>query len=163
LYGGGGTSRECEGGGGGDDDAGEGGGGGGSGGLGGGRSKGGGSSSGSSSKGGGGSGGKVAKPAPKPVPAVRKVPPPAAQDAHGAPLPTIVNGGPTPRNALNTAPGSRLLALDVREVWCAATVLDTRGSAAELQCKVHYSGWKSRWDEWIPLRSGRLRPFKDDQ
>ena len=56
-------------------------------------------------------------------------------------------------------PGSKLLALDVREMWCKATIIRTRGEGETLECYLHYHGWKARWDEWVPLRSGRLRPL----
>ena len=53
--------------------------------------------------------------------------------------------------------GTKLLALDVRQIWCNATVIDTRGSGVGREVKVHYQGWNKRWDEWILERSSRLR------
>jgi len=86
------------------------------------------------------------------------------------------------------AEGDLIKALDVREMWCEALVIGCRGEGRAKEVKVaralprsrrraprprawrgvpslphvwrqvHYRGWKRRWDEWIPLRSGRLRP-----
>lgn len=57
--------------------------------------------------------------------------------------------------------GDKVTALDVREVWCKAVVLDCRGEGMDREFKVHYQGWKRQWDEWIFLRSGRLLPYSD--
>lgn len=58
-------------------------------------------------------------------------------------------------------PGSRVTALDVRELWCTATVIRSRGEGRDREFLVHYKGWKSRWDEWLLVRSGRLRACVD--
>ena len=54
--------------------------------------------------------------------------------------------------------GSKLQALDCRNMWCDATVIDARGNGCDREIKVHYMGWKKRWDEWVLSRSVRLRP-----
>eukprot|EP00966_Prymnesium_polylepis_P190123 4405653-Prymnesium_polylepis.1 len=45
--------------------------------------------------------------------------------------------------------GSRVTALDVREVWCKAVVTKSRGEGRDKEFKVHYEGWNARWDEWL--------------
>jgi hypothetical protein len=48
--------------------------------------------------------------------------------------------------------------LDVQDSvprWCMAELVNQAGN----NFQVHYSGWPSRYDEWIELRSGRLAPF----
>ena len=57
--------------------------------------------------------------------------------------------------------GSKLSARDTRELWCPATVVSCRGEGAQRKLLVHYKGWKARWDEWLSLGSGRIRPFDE--
>lgn len=53
--------------------------------------------------------------------------------------------------------GSKCCALDIRMVWCNATVVQLRSMAKITEYKVHYEGWKKSWDEWIVQDSGRIR------
>ena len=48
-----------------------------------------------------------------------------------------------------------------RRCWCEAEIIGVRGDgrAASQEYRVHYRGWKKRWDEWVPRDSGRLRPL----
>ena len=56
--------------------------------------------------------------------------------------------------------GDRLQACDSKGIWCEAKVLDVREAqgADARKMKVHFFGWKSRYDEWIPVNTGRLCP-----
>ena len=36
-------------------------------------------------------------------------------------------------------------------------MIDLRGFGAKREVKVHYQGWKARFEEWIPIGGGRLR------
>jgi len=40
--------------------------------------------------------------------------------------------------------------------WRKATVIDVR----EGMLKIHFEGWSSKWDEWIPVRARRIQPYK---
>lgn len=54
--------------------------------------------------------------------------------------------------------GARLECYCVRiRQWTGAKALDARGEGTSRELLVHYMGWNSRWDEWVCLRSGRLR------
>ena len=55
--------------------------------------------------------------------------------------------------------GDRLEAEDCKGRWCDAKVTSERGSGNERQLKVHFHGFGSRYDEWISLGAGRLRPL----
>lgn len=49
--------------------------------------------------------------------------------------------------------------LDVKDTvsqWLEATVMEVRGDTL----KVHYNGWPTRWDEWLPFTSQRIAPFR---
>ena len=49
-------------------------------------------------------------------------------------------------------------ALDIRMAWCPAQVVQRRlGDGGAVQYRVHYDGWKKRWDEWVARDSGRIR------
>jgi hypothetical protein len=49
-------------------------------------------------------------------------------------------------------------ALDIRMAWCPAQVVQRRlGPGGAVQYRVHYDGWKKRWDEWVARDSGRIR------
>jgi len=58
--------------------------------------------------------------------------------------------------------GDNIMALDVRQLWCSATVIAERGEGVGREVKVHYTGWNKRWDEWLLDRSVRLRPIEKD-
>ena len=46
---------------------------------------------------------------------------------------------------------STIEALDMEGKWYKAKVLHV----SEIACKVHYSRWASKWDEWVGKTSGR--------
>eukprot|EP00501_MAST-03F_sp_TOSAG23-6_P000246 GSMAST32.ASY1.ANO1.252.1 assembled CDS len=49
--------------------------------------------------------------------------------------------------------------LDVKDTvqqWLEATVI----SCSKTHLYIHYNGWPSRWDEWIPMDSNRVAPFR---
>ena len=49
-------------------------------------------------------------------------------------------------------------ALDIRMAWCPAQIVLRRtGPGGQVQYRVHYEGWKKRWDEWVARDSGRIR------
>ena len=49
-------------------------------------------------------------------------------------------------------------ALDIRMAWCPAQIVLRRtGPGGQVQYRVHYDGWKKRWDEWVARDSGRIR------
>ena len=47
--------------------------------------------------------------------------------------------------------------LDERQTWLEAHVIETRGDAGE--ALIHYRGFHAKFDEWLPPRSNRVRPF----
>ena len=53
--------------------------------------------------------------------------------------------------------GSLVEARDVRGVWCKARALETRGQGEQCEIRLHFLGWKARWDEWVPRASDRIR------
>ena len=53
--------------------------------------------------------------------------------------------------------GSKLQALDWAGHWYDAAVVGERGEGAAHELLIHYKGWKSRFDEWVGARSGRVR------
>ena len=58
--------------------------------------------------------------------------------------------------------GTRLEAYDVRKIWCRAVVLAERGEGDSRELLIHYIGWKKRWDEWLCVHGGNLRPLSVD-
>ena len=63
----------------------------------------------------------------------------------------------------NAAVGDRLEARDTQGKWAEARVLEVREnseSALLREIKVHYSGFNSRFDEWITVNEGRLRNWR---
>jgi len=54
--------------------------------------------------------------------------------------------------------GDKCGALDIRMMWCPATIMGKRlSSIGVTEYRVHYEGWKPRWDEWLARDSGRVR------
>ena len=56
--------------------------------------------------------------------------------------------------------GTPIIAFDChRNCWCDSEVAELRGDGllCPLEIKVHYIGWKKRWDEWLSGDSGRVR------
>ena len=55
----------------------------------------------------------------------------------------------------------RLVALDCREVWCEAKVVDLRffrlAKNDVSAVKLRYAGWGKQWDEWAKIESGKVR------
>jgi hypothetical protein len=56
---------------------------------------------------------------------------------------------------LNFLPGSKLEAKDFNEKWYSARVVET--DWIEREVLIHFDKWSSRYDEWIPMDSSRLR------
>lgn len=56
---------------------------------------------------------------------------------------------------LNFLPGSKLEAKDFNEKWYAARVVET--DWIEREVLIHFDKWSTRFDEWIPMDSSRLR------
>ncbi|XP_011501583.1 PREDICTED: uncharacterized protein LOC105365182 [Ceratosolen solmsi marchali] len=59
------------------------------------------------------------------------------------------------RAGLNFLPGSKLEAKDFNEKWYSARVVET--DWIEREVLIHFDKWSSRYDEWIPMDSSRLR------
>ncbi|CAN7996074.1 unnamed protein product [Ixodes hexagonus] len=53
------------------------------------------------------------------------------------------------------APGTRVEARDFQQQWYPAKVVSL--DEAEEEVLIHFEGWSSRYDEWLPLDSPRLR------
>ena len=53
--------------------------------------------------------------------------------------------------------GDRLQALDSYDLWYNVKVIDVNDTTEPRRVKVHYQGWKARFDEWIVVGQGRLR------
>eukprot|EP01041_Mallomonas_annulata_P006092 gene6092-12299_t len=80
----------------------------------------------------------------------------------------------TRRNVVNRIASKKFFVgqwLDVRDTvsqWLEATVLrvddgdDDDGMDAPVSPRIfiHYNGWPSRWDEWLPVDSPRIAPFR---
>ena len=64
--------------------------------------------------------------------------------------------------------GTRLEARDSKGIWCHARVVDVREPRASglgkdaRHVQVHFDGWAARWDEWVPVKTGRLRALPLD-
>jgi hypothetical protein len=63
--------------------------------------------------------------------------------------------------ATEYAKGDRLMVLDTVNKLCEAEVLDCRFASHERggfgEILIHYIGWPSKWDEWIPVNSDRIQ------
>ena len=63
--------------------------------------------------------------------------------------------------------GSRLEALDqavsTAHVWRKASVLAIDGKGPSRAVKVHFTGWNTRYDEWLTISGGRLRQGKKSE
>ena len=53
--------------------------------------------------------------------------------------------------------GALVQVLEVEPYWYNAKILDVRGEGDAIDVKVHYDGYKKRYDEWVPLADGRVR------
>ena len=85
------------------------------------------------------------------------------------------NGGDDEKGGLPAAPlnsaiiqvgervniDERLVALDCRDVWCEAKVVDLRFFRVAKNdisaVKLRYAGWGKKWDEWAKIDSGKVR------
>ena len=76
--------------------------------------------------------GEVPAPRPQPVVPVRPLP-----GSPPAPAPVVAMGA---------------IEVEWRGTWYAAQVLQVSGGLT----RIHYTGWDSSWDEWVP--AGRIRP-----
>ncbi|KOO33990.1 cell division control protein 6-like protein [Chrysochromulina tobinii] len=56
------------------------------------------------------------------------------------------------------AAGDKLEAKDPYGNWYVAKVIGVRGEGETREVKVHYMGWKARFDEWVHVGTGRLKP-----
>jgi hypothetical protein len=45
---------------------------------------------------------------------------------------------------------------DTIDQWLEAQVIDVKDD----KVYIHYNGWGTRWDEWIDMKSDRIRPFR---
>lgn len=79
---------------------------------------------------------------------------PTAEPIDGAfpALPAVGPFGAFARGSLRQ--GDIIDARDTEQNWYVSTVLDTRNDGADV--RVHFNGWSSEWDEWIPVTSERL-------
>ncbi|XP_032683770.1 PHD finger protein 20 isoform X3 [Odontomachus brunneus] len=59
------------------------------------------------------------------------------------------------RDGLKFYPGAKLEAKDFSEKWYSAKVVETDWDEREVL--IHFDKWNSRFDEWIPMDSSRLR------
>jgi hypothetical protein len=48
--------------------------------------------------------------------------------------------------------------LDTSDQWLEGTIINIRNEQQELL--IHYNGWSSTWDEWVPFVSARIAPFR---
>ncbi|XP_058810400.1 uncharacterized protein LOC131675416 [Phymastichus coffea] len=62
------------------------------------------------------------------------------------------------RTDLTFLPGSKLEAKDFNEKWYSARVVET--DWGEREVLIHFDKWSSRFDEWIPMDSSRLRTLQ---
>lgn len=69
-------------------------------------------------------------------------------------FPALPVGGQVAPGLQGMQQGSIIDARDTEQNWYLSTVLDTRNGGAEV--RIHFNGWSSDWDEWIPATSDRL-------
>ncbi|XP_071569616.1 PHD finger protein 20 isoform X5 [Temnothorax nylanderi] len=65
------------------------------------------------------------------------------------------------RGGLKFFPGAKLEAKDFNEKWYSAKVVETDWDEREVL--IHFDKWSSRFDEWIPMDSSRLRVLQSPQ
>ncbi|XP_011690021.1 PREDICTED: PHD finger protein 20 isoform X1 [Wasmannia auropunctata] len=65
------------------------------------------------------------------------------------------------RGGLKFFPGAKLEAKDFNEKWYSAKVVETDWDEREVL--IHFDKWSSRFDEWIPMDSSRLRVLQIPQ
>ena len=54
----------------------------------------------------------------------------------------------------------QVIEADSAGTWYPAKVVEVNKKARKV--KIHYQGWKKRYDEWLPVTSSRLRGDHDD-
>ena len=72
----------------------------------------------------------------------------------------VVDAAESQRLAEGCVVGDRIEARDSRGQWYASKVVDVRVEGSIRELKVHFLGWKARWDEWISADTARLRPCR---
>ncbi|XP_012214996.1 PHD finger protein 20-like protein 1 isoform X3 [Linepithema humile] len=65
------------------------------------------------------------------------------------------------RDGLNFYPGAKLEAKDFNDIWYSAKVVET--DWVDREVLIHFDKWSSRYDEWIPMDSSRLRELQTPQ
>ena len=86
-------------------------------------------------------------------------PPPSEVELMGPGTPKLLDIGD---EGPDLKEGQRCAALDIRMMWLNASVARIRQSpdddppGGQCQYRIHYEGWKSKWDEWIHKESGRV-------
>ena len=63
----------------------------------------------------------------------------------------------TPPETTHWVKGDRMFARDRTGSWYKAKVVDVCSEGEERKLFVHFLGWKSKWDEWIKVGTGRLK------
>jgi hypothetical protein len=62
----------------------------------------------------------------------------------------------------NLKVGQELIVLDANTInWYPCIIVDINSEKRKL--KAHYKGWKSRFDEWIPMNCDRLDSIENRQ
>lgn len=61
-------------------------------------------------------------------------------------------------NKRKLVPGQWVDVKDTVEQWLEAQVLEVKDDNSAVY--VHYNGWGNRWNEWIPMNSPRIMPFR---
>ena len=58
---------------------------------------------------------------------------------------------------LELTPGAAVDAMDEFYTWYTATIMDRSGDGSCVL--VHFDGWESKWDEWMPVSTNRIEPL----
>lgn len=61
-------------------------------------------------------------------------------------------------NKRKLVPGQWVDVKDTVEQWLEAQVLEVKDDNSAVY--IHYNGWGNRWNEWIPMNSPRIMPFR---
>lgn len=56
--------------------------------------------------------------------------------------------------------GDAIDVLDTTSVWLSASIEEIQDFGDGPMIRVHYTGWSPQYDEWIPIESYRLAPFR---
>ncbi|KAK3095742.1 hypothetical protein FSP39_018426 [Pinctada imbricata] len=60
------------------------------------------------------------------------------------------------RPGISWKKGERVEAMDFMNKWYPAKIVDIEED--EQSVMIHFDGWNSRYDEWVPMTSEKLRP-----